>query len=94
MDDNTIGPRFKELREVKAKKLGRRKIPQREVAEALNISAGAYGSWESGRTRPDVASLPEIADYFEVSIDYLLRHTAEMQVRPERIITKTGIVHP
>jgi DNA-binding transcriptional regulator LsrR (DeoR family)/DNA-binding XRE family transcriptional regulator len=91
MAENRLGLRLKELRAAKAEQLGRRKIPQREVASALNISAGAYGSWESDRTRPDVELLPKIADYFEVSIDYLLEHTADVQVSLERVSAKTGL---
>jgi deoxyribonucleoside regulator len=92
MDENQFGLQLKELRAIKAKRLGRRKIPQREVAAALNISPGAYGSWESGRTKPDVESLPKIADYFEVSTDYLLGHTGDVQASPGRITSKTGLV--
>jgi DNA-binding transcriptional regulator LsrR (DeoR family)/DNA-binding XRE family transcriptional regulator len=92
MDENQFGLRLKELRATTARKLGRRKIPQREVAAALNISPGAYGSWESGRTRPDVASLPKIAAYFQVSIDDLLGHSADIHASSERITAKTGLV--
>ena len=92
MDINELGVRLKELRAARAKKLGRRKIPQREVAEQLNVSPGAFGSWESGRTKPDVALLPRIADYFEVSIDYLLGYTANVQTNREPNATNTGLV--
>lgn len=91
-NDNKFGLRLKELRAVKATTLGRRKIPQREVAAQLNISPGAYGSWESGRTKPDIALLPKIADCFEVSIDFLLGHTADVQSGREHTIAKTGLV--
>ncbi len=91
MDHNEFGVRLKQLRVAKAKKLGRRRIPQREVAAQLNISAGAYGSWESGRTRPDITLLPKIADYFEVSIDFLLGHTANVQTSLESITTQGGL---
>lgn len=91
-DYNKFGRRLKELRAAKAKKLGRRKIPQREAAAELNISPGAYGSWESGRTRPDVEMLPKVADYFEVSVDFLLGHNAEVQASPETTAAKTGLV--
>jgi DNA-binding transcriptional regulator LsrR (DeoR family)/DNA-binding XRE family transcriptional regulator len=90
-DHNELGLLLRELRENKAKKLGRRKIPQREVAAALNISPGSYGSWESGRTKPDIALLPKIASYFEVSIDFLLGHTAHNQATPGQITTETGL---
>lgn len=91
MDDNKFSRRLRELREAKAQKLGRRRIPQREVAAELNITPGAYGSWESGRTRPGIEMLPQIAGYFEVSIDFLLGHTAGVQASPERITTETGL---
>ncbi len=90
-DREKLGLRLKELRANKARKLGRRKIPQREVAAALNISPGSYGSWESGRTKPDIALLSKIADYFEVSVDFLLGHTARGQASPEQTTTKTGL---
>jgi DNA-binding transcriptional regulator LsrR (DeoR family)/transcriptional regulator with XRE-family HTH domain len=90
-DRNKFGLRLKELRDNKAMKLGRRKIPQREVAAALNISPGSYGSWESGRTRPDIDLLPKIAQYFEVSIDYLLGHSTNDPASPERSSNKTGL---
>jgi len=91
MQSNDIGTRLKELRAAKAKRLGRRKIPQREVATHLHISPGAYGSWESGRTRPDIDLLPRIAEYFEVSIDDLLGHPVEVQAGWRRIITEKDL---
>jgi DNA-binding transcriptional regulator LsrR (DeoR family)/DNA-binding XRE family transcriptional regulator len=92
MDSDKLGERIRELRLAKAKKLGRRRIPQREVAAELNISHGAYGSWESGRTSPDIEMLPKIADYFEVSIDSLLGHTTGIQASPEHITAEKGLV--
>jgi DNA-binding transcriptional regulator LsrR (DeoR family)/DNA-binding XRE family transcriptional regulator len=91
MDDNSLGSRLKELRAAKANRLGRRKIPQREVAGHLNISPGAYGSWESGRTRPDVTLLPKVADYFEVSVDFLLGNSGGGRPSLERTTTQTGL---
>lgn len=76
MNKNMFGRRLKELRTSKAKKLGKQMIRQREVAEYLNITPGAYGSWETGRTKPDIELLPKLADFFEVSIDYLLGYVA------------------
>ncbi len=91
MQIRDFGIRLKELRAAKAKKLGRRKIPQREVAAHLNISPGAYASWESGRTKPDITLLPKIADYFEVSADFLLGYAVNAQIGREPIATKTGL---
>ncbi len=86
MAGSELGRRLKGLRAEKANRLGRRKIPQREIAAELQVSPGAYGSWETGRTKPDIDMLPRIADYFGVSIDDLLERSVDAQVRSESII--------
>jgi len=46
-------------------------ITQGQLAEALNISTQAVSKWETDSCQPDVLTLPLIAEYFNVSIDYL-----------------------
>jgi len=76
MGDNEFANRLKQLRQAQAQKQERQKIPQREVAEKLNVTPGAYASWESGRTKPDINLLPQIAAYYKVSTDFLLGYSA------------------
>ncbi len=57
--------RLKELRKS-------RKKTQREMAEYLSIGLRAYQYYESAEHYPDVPGLIALADYFEVSADYLL----------------------
>ena len=57
--------RLKELRKS-------RKKTQREMAEYLGIGLRAYQYYESAEHYPDVPGLIALADYFEVSTDYLL----------------------
>lgn len=57
--------RIKELRQ----KLG---ITQRELAKHLGIAQNTLSYWENGKFDIDNASLCRIADYFHVTIDYLL----------------------
>jgi len=45
-------------------------ITQDELAKNLDVSAQAVSKWENGGA-PDLELLPRIADYFDVSIDYL-----------------------
>ena len=45
---------------------------QREMAEYLGIGLRAYQYYESAEHYPDVPGLIALADYFEVSADYLL----------------------
>jgi len=47
-------------------------ITQEELANILNVSNQAVSKWESGKCCPDMELLPDLAHYFEVSIDELL----------------------
>ncbi len=49
----------------------RKGITQEQLAGALNISPQAISKWETNTSFPDAQTLPLIAAYFEVSIDYL-----------------------
>ena len=60
-----IVDRFRELRTS-------RKISQKDLARALKVSQQTVASWECGRTEPSNEFLKSIADYFNVSTDYLL----------------------
>lgn len=46
-------------------------LTQKQLAQQLNITDKAYWSYERGRTEPDINTLIKIADYFDVSLDYL-----------------------
>lgn len=59
--------RIRELRESK-------NIKATDVAHSLNVSKTTYAAWEKG-TEPNYEMLKKIADYFHVSIDYLLFRT-------------------
>ncbi len=45
---------------------------QLELAERLNYSDKAVSKWERGESLPDVTILKQIADLFEVTVDYML----------------------
>ena len=46
---------------------------QLKVSLALNISREALSHYENGKRSPDLAMLIQMSDYFDVSIDYLIR---------------------
>ena len=50
-------------------------ISQKNFAAMLNVPANTYNQWENGKRQPDFEILAQIADYFEVTIDYLLGKT-------------------
>ena len=45
---------------------------QKELAEHLNISENKISEWKSGKTKSYKKYLPQIASFFNVSVDYLL----------------------
>jgi len=47
-------------------------ITQIQFAEIFNISNGTIAMWETGKRQPDNEMLLKIANYFNVSVDYLL----------------------
>ena len=49
-----------------------RGITQQNLADTLNYSDKAVSKWERAEALPDVTVLKQIADYFGVSVDYLL----------------------
>ncbi len=57
--------RFRELRL-------ERGLRQIDVAKQLGISAQSLGYYENWVNKPDPETLVRLADFFEVSIDYLL----------------------
>jgi transcriptional regulator with XRE-family HTH domain len=49
-----------------------RKLSQSDIAEFLNITANAYGHYELGKRQPNPETLVKLADFYGVSIDYIL----------------------
>lgn len=52
-----------------------RGITQSDLAEAIFTTTPNISSWENGRYLPGKDALQRIADYFNVSVDYLLGRT-------------------
>ena len=50
-------------------------IKQRTIAEYLGISQNTYSQYENGVISISPEMLIKVADYFDVSIDYLLGRT-------------------
>ncbi|MCX7745590.1 MAG: helix-turn-helix domain-containing protein [Clostridia bacterium] len=49
-----------------------RHLSQKDISEYLGITRQAVASYENGKREPDYDTLRKLADYFSVSIDYLL----------------------
>ncbi len=64
---NYFGDNFKRLRKDKG-------LNQEQMAEALNIAdRSTISRWETGSVEPDLDTLIQVADYFDVSLDELIR---------------------
>lgn len=49
---------------------------QRELAQILNISQNTYSQYENGVIELTAENLMKLADFYDVSIDYLLGRTS------------------
>lgn len=58
----------------------RRNITQYDLAERLQFSRAQISNYEQGTREPDFQTLIIFADFFGVSLDYLLGRTDEMHV--------------
>ncbi|MCL2461372.1 MAG: helix-turn-helix domain-containing protein [Defluviitaleaceae bacterium] len=63
--DLTLSERLKECRKAKG-------VTQKAVAEFLGIAATSYQKYELSAREPSLEFLGKLADYFGVSVDYLL----------------------
>lgn len=59
------------LKELRLKK----KMSQLQLALALDMNQNCISRYETGEREADYATLIRIADFFDVSIDYLLERT-------------------
>lgn len=96
-DDNmlvmvTLGARIRDLRKHKG-------LTQEELAEEMHVSRPAVARWESDNTSPDHESISAMADFFEVSTDYLLGRTDDREqpicadTPPEDVTPPAGMKH-
>ena len=52
-------------------------LSQEQLAEKLNVSRQAISKWESGQSFPEAEKLLAISDYFQVSLDGLMKDEAQ-----------------
>ena len=49
-----------------------KRLNQEQLAEQLHVTRQAVSNWETGKTQPDIEMLTKIAEYFDVSVEYLI----------------------
>ena len=55
---------------------------QRDVAADLDITESGYQKYELGRNEPKMGTLNKFADYFNVSVDYLMGRSENPKHQP------------
>ena len=63
-----VGERIKYLRKENA-------LSQIALAEKISSNQKQVSKWETGKIEPNIDMLKKLADYFEVSVDYLIGRT-------------------
>lgn len=53
-------------------------ITQDELANYIGVSKASVSKWETGQSYPDVTFLPQLAAYFNISIDELIDYKPQM----------------
>ena len=71
--------RLKELREAY-------KLNQTELGEILGVTNQTVSNWENGNIAPSIEMVEKIANYFKVSVDYLLFRTDSLTIKVNNLI--------
>ncbi|APC84630.1 transcriptional regulator [Clostridium botulinum] len=53
-------------------------ITQEQLANYIGVSKASVSKWESGSSYPDIVLLPELATYFNISVDELLGYSPQL----------------
>lgn len=64
-----LGARLKVLREQK-------QLSKAEAARQLNVGNTTYANWEYGLREPNADTIVKLADFYDISTDYLLGHNS------------------
>lgn len=67
-------------------------ISQEYLAEKVGVSRQAVAKWEMGATMPDIDNLLLISDFFQVSIDYLLKEESYPDTRCEQSYENNEVI--
>lgn len=65
IDKKTIGKRLRALRQ-------EQDISAKDFAQKMYYSYDTMIAWENGKHKPSIDALSELADYYDVSLDYLV----------------------
>ena len=49
-----------------------KELTQQQVADMIKVSRSAYSFYETGKKAPKIETLIKIADFYDISVDYLI----------------------
>ena len=75
---NEIYDRYKAIRDS-------RNVKDSQVAKETGITKSTFSEWKSGKYTPKQEKLQKIADYFGVTINYLMTGTDDNEEQPQLI---------
>lgn len=52
-----------------------KKLRQEDISDKLSIARQTYSAWETGERTPDINNLIKLADFYDVSLDFLVGRT-------------------
>ena len=73
--------RLKELRKEK-------KLSQKEIAQEMSISEKTLSRWENGESQIKPEKAQQLADFFGVSVGYLLGYIDDSEIYDDEIVTE------
>ena len=63
----------------------KKNLYQKDIAEISNIEQATVSNWEKGKRIPDSEMLIKLANFFEVSVDYLLGNDTTLTTKEEEL---------
>lgn len=75
-----------------------KKITQEQLAQFVGVTKASVSKWETGQSMPDVLMLPQLATFFDVTIDELLGYepqlSAEQSIKIYRELCTAFVEEP
>ncbi len=59
-------------------------LTQEQVAEKIMVSRQTISNWENGKFLPDIVSIMNLSDLYQISLDELLKGDAKMKKKMEK----------
>jgi transcriptional regulator with XRE-family HTH domain len=79
----TLGDRIRALRKQKD-------ITQEDLSRTISTKRENITNWELGRTKPDIDAVEKIANYFNVTLDYLISGNVQQTPSETLLLSKNG----